>query len=65
MALEYDGASHRDNLTGDNRRQNLLMNAGYRILRFTADDVLRGPDSVVAQVRHALGQRDPRANRRT
>ena len=63
LAIEYDGASHRDNLTGDNRRQNLLMNADYSILRFTADDVLRGSDSVVAQVRKALVGDDSPANR--
>ena len=65
LAIEYDGASHRDNLTGDNRRQNLLVNAGYRILRFTADDVLRGPDAVVAQVGKALVGDDSPANRPT
>ena len=63
LAIEYDGSSHRDNLTGDNRRQNLLVNAGYRILRFTSDDVLRGSDSVVAQVRKALVGDDSPANR--
>jgi very-short-patch-repair endonuclease len=54
LALEYDGAHHRENLTGDNRRQNRLVDAGYRLLRFTAADVLFAPDSVVAIVRRAL-----------
>jgi len=54
LALEYDGAQHRENLTGDNRRQNRLVDAGYRLLRFTAADVLSAPDSVVAPVRRAL-----------
>ena len=54
LALEYDGAYHRENLTGDNRRQNRLVDAGYRLLRFTAADVLSAPDSVVALVRRAL-----------
>ena len=54
MAIEYDGAHHRENLTGDNRRQNRLVDAGYRLLRFTAADVLSAPDSVVALVRRAL-----------
>jgi len=54
LALEYDGASHRENLTGDNRRQNRLVEAGYRLLRFTAADVLSAPDSVVDLVRRAL-----------
>jgi very-short-patch-repair endonuclease len=54
LALEYDGAQHRENLTGDNRRQNRLVDAGYRLLRFAAADVLSAPDSVVGLVRRAL-----------
>jgi hypothetical protein len=54
LALEYDGAIHRDNLVDDNRRQNRLVNAGYQLLRFMAAD-FRSPDAVVAQVRRALG----------
>jgi hypothetical protein len=54
LALEYDGAGHRENLTGDNRRQNRLVEAGYRLLRFTAADVLSAPDSVGDLVRRAL-----------
>jgi very-short-patch-repair endonuclease len=56
LALEYDGSGHRENLTGDNRRQNRMVDAGYRLLRFTAADVLSAPDSVVALVRRALSQ---------
>jgi hypothetical protein len=56
LALEYDGSSHRENLTGDNRRQNRIVEAGYRLLRFTAADVLSTPYSVVALVRRALSQ---------
>jgi hypothetical protein len=57
LALEYDGAGHRENLTGDNRRQNRLVDAGYRLLRFTAADVLSAPASVVDLVRRALSAR--------
>jgi len=56
LALEYDGASHRDSLAADNRRQNRLMDAGYRLLRFTAADVLSCPESVVALVGRALAR---------
>ena len=52
LAIEYDGANHKDRLESDLRRQNALLNAGYHLLRFTAPD-LRDPKSVVAQVRHA------------
>ena len=54
LCLEYDGATHRDSLVDDDRRQNRLLNAGFRLLRFTAADVLGIPDEVVAQVRAAL-----------
>ncbi len=55
LALEYDGAGHRERLAADNRRQNRLVDAGYRLLRFTAFDVLSAPNSVVTLVTRALG----------
>lgn len=54
LVIEYDGSNHRDRLVEDNRRQNLLINAGFRILRFTAADVMNQPDVVAARVRIAL-----------
>jgi hypothetical protein len=54
LGIEYDGSTHRQSLTVDNRRQNRLINAGYRLLRFSAADVLSTPDSLVSMVRHAL-----------
>jgi very-short-patch-repair endonuclease len=38
----------------DNRRQNLLMNGGYRVLRFTAPDIYKREDIVISQVREGL-----------
>jgi uncharacterized protein DUF559 len=54
LVLEYDGSTHRTSLIEDNRRQNLLINVGFRILRFTFADVNGTPDAVVSQVRAAL-----------
>jgi hypothetical protein len=54
LCVEYDGSSHRERLVEDNRRQNALVNAGFRLLRFTAADVLRTPSPLVQQVRAAL-----------
>lgn len=54
VALEYDGSTHRDSLVQDNRRQNRLLNAGVRLLRFTAADLRSTPDLTIAQVRRAL-----------
>ena len=56
MAIEYDGGNHRDRLVDDNHRQNGLVGARLRLLRFTATDVYRGPDAVVMLVRHGLGR---------
>jgi hypothetical protein len=57
LAIEYDGGNHRDRLVEDNRRQNGLIGAGLRLLRFTAADVCGNPDLVAMQVRHALAAR--------
>ena len=54
LAIEYDGGNHRDRMVDDNRRQNGLVGAGYRLLRFTAADVYAAPDTVAMQVRHSL-----------
>ena len=54
LILEYDGGNHRDRLKEDDRRQNLLTNAGFRLLRFTAADIYGRPEVVQAQVRDAL-----------
>jgi hypothetical protein len=57
LVLEYDGGNHRERLVEDDRRQNLIVNGGYRLLRFTAADIYKCADVVVAQVRLALGKR--------
>lgn len=54
LVLEYDGGTHRESLVEDDRRQNRMLSAGLRLLRFTAPDVQGSPGAVVAQVRAAL-----------
>ncbi len=56
LAIEYDGGNHRDRLVDDDRRQNGLVGAGFRLLRFTAVDVYGAPDAVAMQVRHCLSR---------
>lgn len=55
LVVEFDGGNHRDRLVSDNRRQNMLINGGYAVLRFTASDIFNRPDTVVAQVSAAAG----------
>lgn len=54
LIVEYDGVNHRERLVEDDQRQNLLVSAGYRLLRFTAADIYGHPNVVVDQVRGAL-----------
>lgn len=54
LVVEYDGGNHRERLVEDDRRQNLLINAGFRLLRFTAADIHNHSSVVEAQVRVAL-----------
>jgi very-short-patch-repair endonuclease len=54
LGLEYDGGTHRESLAEDNRRQNRLVDAGIKLLRFTAADIYNTPDAVVMLVRSAL-----------
>lgn len=51
LVIEYDGQNRRDRLIEDNRRQNKLIGAGYRVLRFTASD---RPEVITAQVTKQL-----------
>jgi hypothetical protein len=51
LGLEFDGGTHRTSMVEDNRRQNRLLAAGFRLLRFTASDVLHHPELVTTQVR--------------
>jgi very-short-patch-repair endonuclease len=52
LGIEYDGDHHRERAVfrRDVERLNALRAHGWTVLRFTADDVLRRPALVVAQV---------------
>jgi very-short-patch-repair endonuclease len=54
VVIEYDGINHRERMVEDNRRQNLILNAGFRMLRFSAADIKDQPDILAARVRSAL-----------
>jgi very-short-patch-repair endonuclease len=54
LVIEFDGGDHRYQLISDNRRQNMILSSGFRMLRFTSSDLFGRPESVAAQVRDAL-----------
>lgn len=58
LVIEVDGErAHRgrEAFLRDRRRQNRLVNAGYRVLRFTWWDLVERPDAVLDEIRAALG----------
>lgn len=64
LAIEYDGSTHKDSLAADNRRQNALVQAGLKLLRFTYADVVGSPEQVVAIVAAAHRERSSAGTRR-
>lgn len=53
VAIEVDGRafhSSAEQFQGDRTRQNLLIAAGWRVLRFTWEDLTRRPERVLAQI---------------
>ncbi|MEV4463045.1 DUF559 domain-containing protein [Micromonospora echinofusca] len=59
IAIEYEGDHHRErtHFQRDVARLNALRAAGWLVLRFTADDVLRHPARVVRLVADAIHER--------
>ena len=59
VVVEVDGErahSGREAFVRDRRRQNRLVNAGYRVLRFTWWDLTERPAAVVSEIRAALAR---------
>jgi len=59
IAIEYEGDHHRERgqFQRDVARLNALRAAGWIVLRFTADDVIRHPDRVVRVLLAAVADR--------
>ena len=65
LIVEVDGGIHAAQQENDQLRQAVLEDAGYRIARFTNDDVLSDLKSILVQILNAasrnfplLGERD-------
>ena len=55
LVVEIDGYSHDLMQDYDGRRDSFLRDQGYRVLRFTNDDVTQNLEGVVATIALALG----------
>ncbi|TWB94750.1 very-short-patch-repair endonuclease [Bradyrhizobium macuxiense] len=61
LVVEVDGESHdfAERLRHDERRDAWLRSRGYRVLRFTNDDVLKNLEGVVLSIAEAAEQAIP------
>ena len=55
LVVEVDGCTHVGRTRADARRDRVLRRLGYRVLRLSAQLVMREPEAAVARVRAALG----------
>lgn len=63
LIVEFDGHSFhssREALRRDKRRDRILQLAGYRVLRYTYEDLTTTPERLVAEIAAALNQRSDR-----
>ena len=59
LAIEVDGYEHhrtKEQLQNDHDRQNLLVELGWTVLRFTWDDVVKRPEQVARRILAVLGR---------
>jgi hypothetical protein len=58
VGAEFDGGVHMDpaRVRSDIARHTRLVDLGWRVYRYTAADVLRSPERIVADLRRALGE---------
>ena len=54
LIIELDGYSHDMRQIYDNRRDRWLAQNGYRVLRFTNDDVMNNVEGVVIEIERSL-----------
>ncbi|WP_106122304.1 endonuclease domain-containing protein [Nesterenkonia sandarakina] len=59
IAIQYEGDTHftPEQQRADQRRDNIFIAEGWRVLRFNAEDAREGFQRAVAQVRAALALR--------
>jgi very-short-patch-repair endonuclease len=62
MAIEVDGAHHRDQQREDARRDRIFLRHGIATLRFSEDDCFTCPKAVAGDISHALQFHAPKAS---
>jgi len=64
LAIEVDGDTHAHQQACDARRTARIESEGFRVIRFTNDDVMRNLDGVLSVIADAVSPHPPIASRR-
>lgn len=62
LVVELDGGHHQDQCLYDHRRDRTIESAGFRVLRFWDDDVLKQTEAVLNVIAAALETAGPHPN---
>ena len=55
LVIEVDGEPHALQREADSRRTNLMEQAGWRVIRFSASEAVQNPDGIWTEVARILG----------
>jgi very-short-patch-repair endonuclease len=55
LIIEVDGYSHDSRQEYDEARDRFIVSQGYRVMRFTNEDVMQNLEGVVMMIAEALG----------
>lgn len=58
LVIEVDGDSHAERGTHDARRTALMIDEGYRVIRFTNTEVMQNLDGVLVQISLSFQERE-------
>jgi len=59
LIIEVDGGQHAERQSYDEARTAALEAAGYRVIRFWNDDVLKRTENVLTEILRTLSERSP------
>ncbi len=59
LIVEVDGEVHQQQIEADQEREHILMALGFRVIRFTNDQVLEQTDQVLEQILQPIYEKHP------
>lgn len=58
LVIELDGGFHRERTLEDQHREIFLKNMGFKVIRFSNEEVLHSIETVLEVIGHSLGDQE-------